>query len=1095
MKKKLLLIIGMFLFITNVNALTFEINITNIEDKGNNGTIGSIERIDVANKELDIFMQDIGDEVNFAVTVTNTGDRAGTLREITFEPGNDKMEYTSNLPEGGLAINGNDTNVIIITAKVKEGAVNGTFTSNVKLKYTYDEGSCPEGETLSPDESMCLCPEGMERSEQGTCVTPVKPTDCKDDEVYNAQKKKCEKKVVPPNNPKTLDNIVLVTLLFIVSGLGIYSAMFKKLKTKEKKIKVGVVTGVITLTLSFVTLASVFGIDKLLSAVINPITKHTELAITINEEIELIETWDGECSLDVASLTPQNIFQGGSGTQADPYQIKTAEQLSCFAKSVNNGNNYEGKYIKQIKNIKLNDKLLDNITNNTTNNLNTWIPIGSTTTTTPYTIINSFNGTYDGDNHVISGVYIDSQSSSNVGFFNAISGATIKNLTLSDNYVKGDQYVGLLVGYSDVGSLIKNVKTYGKVAGTKYVAGIVSTGTSTTPANQNRILNSENHADVTAYSYSSGIAYSFYNIINTKNYGIVTATENASGIAGYSNYIINCENHGDVIAESYAGGLTTAPSYAFNSDNYGNIYGRYIDGTSQNPSTYAGLVTSTAQAYDCNNYGDIDATYGSLPVGVVSSGAKAYKSGSTGTITMHDYNASTASVYITGIYASGSSEISDAELSSNSCVQTYRDIMGKNFAAENEYTYNDGDIYVNNVTVGSLNVSAIGNSGSSPIINAHNTGSIYISNSSANGGYITMIGADGVQTTNSVSEGDIIIDNYTIKDFELAGVGISGSSSTNARYEGTIEVKNSTIGDSAYPTGNGAQIAGGTTAGAYIVNSYIKGDIKIHDNTFVSGAQVGGLSASGAGGETSYSEKEIEIYNNTGTEFRTATLATNGGRGITNCYNRGNINIHDNSFNSIVNDNYASTVVITGGGNSGPFFGNYYNLGNLTFETANNTRLTSLEVDGINSISHVGNSNIVNTGNITVPYVSTVTNLTVGGLFGTHIAGTASNAYNSGTIAIGDGYTYSEDINYGNLYAKKAADFDPTGLTPSAYYTQEGYAMGLSRLGSQYSQYEGNYGAKINASQVPDILSIINVNDKFEIKQGETLPTLKVFNQ
>ena len=48
-----------------------------------------------------------------------------------------------------------------------------------------------------------------------------------------------------PTNPKTLDNIVLITLLFIVSGLGIYAAMYKKLKDEGltlKEIKAKIVT-------------------------------------------------------------------------------------------------------------------------------------------------------------------------------------------------------------------------------------------------------------------------------------------------------------------------------------------------------------------------------------------------------------------------------------------------------------------------------------------------------------------------------------------------------------------------------------------------------------------------------------------------------------------------------------------------------------------------------------------------------------------------------------------------------------------------------------------------------------------------------------
>ena len=116
-----------------------------------------------------------------------------------------------------------------------------------------------------------------------------------------------------------MDNIILITLLFVVSGLGIYAVMFKKLNTNRKKITAGIVTGVITLGASFTVLAGVFGLDNLLGAIINPITKSKDLTITVNEEIDLIETWDGECSLEAANLTPGNIFQGGSGTESDPY--------------------------------------------------------------------------------------------------------------------------------------------------------------------------------------------------------------------------------------------------------------------------------------------------------------------------------------------------------------------------------------------------------------------------------------------------------------------------------------------------------------------------------------------------------------------------------------------------------------------------------------------------------------------------------------------------------------------------------------------------------------------------------------------------------
>ena len=133
--KKILLVLSMFLFMTNVKALTFNVDLTNIEDKGNNGTIGSITNIDIPNKTIDAYFQDIGDEVNFDLTITNSGNRAGTLRSINVTSTSESIEYTNNLPENGLAINGNDFNTVTIKAKVKEGATNGTSSSEIKITY------------------------------------------------------------------------------------------------------------------------------------------------------------------------------------------------------------------------------------------------------------------------------------------------------------------------------------------------------------------------------------------------------------------------------------------------------------------------------------------------------------------------------------------------------------------------------------------------------------------------------------------------------------------------------------------------------------------------------------------------------------------------------------------------------------------------------------------------------------------------------------------------------------------------------------------------------------------------------------------------
>ena len=606
MKKKIFLVISMLLFITNVKALSFNVNLHNIEDKGSD-TIGTIRKIDLPNKTLDVFFQDIGDEVNFGLTITNSGDKAGTLREIEFVSGNDKIEYTSNLPEGGLSINENETNEIIIKAKVLEGATNGKTSSQIKIVYKYDEGSCPEGEILSSDESMCLCPEGLLRNDKGVCVKPEKTITCEDDEVYNETKKICEKKAskedipltpdtpnsggkITPSNPKTLDNIILITLLFVVSGLGIYAVMFKKLNTNKKKVAVGVITGVITLGASFTVLAGVFGLDNLLSAIVNPITKRKEIVLTVNEEIELIETWDGNCNLTADSLTPDNIFEGGSGTEDDPYQIKTAEQLSCLAKSVNSGETYLGKYIKQTKNIKLNDHLISNVDANNKTDLRAWTPIGYSYTDKSVdpeeTTVRSFDGNYDGDNHKISGLYITDDS---YGDYKALFGYSrttkMKNIILSDVYLEntsGNSAAllggGTTLGYQESDIVIKNVKTYGKsVSDGNTSAGIVANFETTTVGALD-IENVENNINFSGNaSYVGGIVAFASDSANTSKKNII---------------IKNATNKGTIPQNEFVGGIigmVPVPMTIIELENVVNT-GDFINNYSQTHSYMGGLV-------------------------------------------------------------------------------------------------------------------------------------------------------------------------------------------------------------------------------------------------------------------------------------------------------------------------------------------------------------------------------------------------------------------------------------------------------------------------------------------------------------------------
>lgn len=84
-------------------------------------------------------------------------------------------------------------------------------------------------------------------------------------------------------------------------------------------------------------------------------------------------------------------FAGGSGTKDDPYQIATAEQLAKLAKEVNSGiygQTHLGEYFKLTAPIDLSGKR--------------WVPIGYGNESS-----HSFSGFFDGNNQVITGLYVD----------------------------------------------------------------------------------------------------------------------------------------------------------------------------------------------------------------------------------------------------------------------------------------------------------------------------------------------------------------------------------------------------------------------------------------------------------------------------------------------------------------------------------------------------------------------------------------------------------------------------------------------------------------------------------------------------------------
>jgi len=136
------------------------------------------------------------------------------------------------------------------------------------------------------------------------------------------------------------------------------------------------------------------------------------------------DTWDSTVAAS---------FDGGSGTEADPYRIATGAQLAYLSSTVGAGTDYSGLYLKLTADIDL-------------NNLE-WTPIGgkfggSNT---------SFLGTFDGDGHVIRNLTIENSQTIYTGLFGIVGDATIKNLGVENiqiSYLTTNARIGGLVGYN-----------------------------------------------------------------------------------------------------------------------------------------------------------------------------------------------------------------------------------------------------------------------------------------------------------------------------------------------------------------------------------------------------------------------------------------------------------------------------------------------------------------------------------------------------------------------------------------------------------------------------------------------------------------------
>ena len=247
------------------------------------------------------------------------------------------------------------------------------------------------------------------------------------------------------------------------------------------------------------------------------------------KSVNIADIWDGSIADD---------FEGGDGTAENPYIIYNAEQLAYFSNCVNNGENFEGKYIKLGNNIIINQYVSEELVEKNGKSLNTINPIGTPT--------NPFKGMFEGNDFIIYGFYCNKEKNSNIGLFGYINSGKLNNIKMYGTYMKGKSNVGSIVGAlydSDAiagGSnyiTITNCISEGLIFGNTSVGGIMG---SCSFWNRTTISKCRNHCNITASGGTIG--------------GIV-------GYAGGRGTFSYCSNEGNVLSKSSSVGAICGHTY------------------------------------------------------------------------------------------------------------------------------------------------------------------------------------------------------------------------------------------------------------------------------------------------------------------------------------------------------------------------------------------------------------------------------------------------------------------------------------------------------------------------------------------------------
>ena len=306
----------------------------------------------------------------------------------------------------------------------------------------------------------------------------------------------------------------------------------------------------------------------------------------------------------------------GSGTEADPYQIKTEADLIELRVQVNeNGLTYAKEWFQLVNSISLTDE---------------WTPIGNSDVV--------FMGNLDGNGLTISNLKITA-GGTYTGLFGCAALGTFRNLNLTDVDITGTGLdCGSVIGYVPKGSInLMDITAAVNVKGKKHTGGLVGRGY--VIAEGCTVSGSVSGDGMVGglVAGSSGDAYGTFidcvnraNVSSTATYGGSAAGIQACSTSNPLNSFTGCINSGTIIAsgaDSHAAGIANGARKIENCQNSGAISavshacgignGVNIEKCSNTGFVNGGVAAGIATGYVlrisfCSNTGAIEATAGGV---------------------------------------------------------------------------------------------------------------------------------------------------------------------------------------------------------------------------------------------------------------------------------------------------------------------------------------------------------------------------------------------------------------------------------------------------------------------------------------------------